>query len=198
VGERAGSFGLELQVRQALVRGDADALKRFFDAFFAPIHAYVARSVRDDHLREDLTQEVFLRIQRGLPTYRAELPLRPWAFTIASNVLRDHYGVAATRRRDQALEEVDDISQAPDDMANTPLAHVERAEAARATAEAVHELPHDLRDVLVMRHYQQLPFEEIATIGSTTSEVMRQRYVRALRWLRRRLSAHGPRPDPAR
>lgn len=191
-GERASSFGFELEERRALVRREPAHTARLFDAAFEPLHGYIARMVRDPHLAEDLTQETFLRIQRGLPTYRPEFPLRPWLFTIASNVLRDHFSALRERAFDvHALEgELDE----PIADIETPASGAARGERATDTKRALTQLSEQARAVLVLRHYHAFSFAEIASTLRISTDTARQRYLRALARLRSRLAGHAP-PD---
>src|SRR5262245_58612108 len=82
-------FPVEMRVR--LARREPAALALFFDTFFGRVYAYLRRLVGDEHLAEDLTQEVFLQAQRAFSTYDPARDPRPWLFTIATNKLRDHW-----------------------------------------------------------------------------------------------------------
>jgi len=195
-GERASSFGFDLEARRRLVARDPEQTARLFDVAFERIHGYIARMVRDEHVAEDLTSETFLRIQRGLATYRPEFALRPWLFTIASNVLRDHFAA----RREQAVDvhELAEDSREPEARVDAPEAGAVRDERARATAKALGELSEQARAVLILRHYQTLSFAEIGAALRISEDTARQRYARALARLRTRLADHAPsHGDPA-
>ena len=187
--ERATSFGLDLATRRALCQREPRALEQLFEAFFEPVHGFVQRMVRDVHAAEDLTQEIFLKVHRALERYEPARPLRPWIFTIASNTLRDHFQSARVRRPASEIDESDESALPPE---HDPRHSAERAETARAVAAAIERLPESLRSVLVLRHYQQLPFEEIGAALELTDVAARQRFVRALRSLRKTLVPHGP------
>ena len=55
------------------------------------VRGFVMRRVGDRSLADDLTQEAFLRAERSIGTYRREASLKSWMFTIALNVVRDHF-----------------------------------------------------------------------------------------------------------
>ena len=185
-GERAGSFGFDLAARRALVARDREHVARLFDAAFDRLHAFIARMVRDAHVAEDLTADTFLRIQRGLPSYQPERALRPWLFTIASNVVRDHF---ASRRDGAAPLEA---ALEPAAEGDGPTGGVERSECARAAAHAVGELSEPLRAVLLLRHHEGLSFAEIGAALGIAEDTARQRWSRALARLRVRLAEYAP------
>ena len=80
----------ELQWLPRHVRGDSKAFSELMSAYRAPVWNYLARCRVNLQLREDLFQDIFLKIHQSAPSYRATWPLRPWVFTIAANTLRNH------------------------------------------------------------------------------------------------------------
>lgn len=188
--ERASSFGFELAERRALAGGEPSLLGRLFDASFERVHAYLARMLNDPHVAEDLTQETFLRVQRGISTYRPELALRPWLFTVASNVLRDHF--AARRNATVGLDELEGPAREPQAKLDNPSDTLEHGERAHATRRALQTLSDQARAVLVLRHYEALSFPEIAAALRISEDTARQRHVRALQRLRVLLADFAP------
>lgn len=191
---RAAWFGLEHDAAQRLVAGESAALEQLFDAAFEPLYAFARRMVRDEATAEDVIQEVFVKLLRALPTYRAELPLRPWVFAIASNTLRDLFAARAARQRDatEALDAEGSMNTIEQRSSANPSARIERFERSAQIERAVRRLPPLLRSVIVLRHVQGLAFDEIATILETSDDVVRQRCSRALRELRYLLGSLAP------
>jgi RNA polymerase sigma factor (sigma-70 family) len=93
------------ELREALARRDPAALARFFDAHFDRVYGYVRRFVADEHAAEDLTQDVFLQVQRALATYDPARDPRPWLFAIATNKLRDHWRARRGAGAEASLDE---------------------------------------------------------------------------------------------
>ena len=195
-GARAASFGFELGERQALVRREPDAMARLFDASFERIHRYLARMVRDEHVVDDLVQETFLRLQKGLATYDPERALQPWVFTVASNVLRDHFGA----RRLETLD-VDELAGGPaepSERGEAPTARLDRDECAQAAARALASLPEAARAVVLLRHNEGLAFAEIASALGISEDTARQRHTRALARLKTLLAEFAPQAGDSR
>ncbi len=142
----------------------------------------------DDSQAEDVTQDVFLAIQRSISSYDPERRLSPWVFTIATNQVRDHW---RARQRVDPLERarLDEEDARPDPPAREagPLPTLERAELARTLAAAIEALPESLRTTLVLRQ-EGLSFEEIARLVERNETAVRKRYSRALEELRERLA----------
>jgi len=173
-------------IRRRLPAQDPDALAAFFDAFFPRIYGYLRRMVRDEHLAEDLTQEVFLHLHRALPSYDPERPLRPWVFTIATNKLRDHW--RSRRHRQAQSEESADEGGWVEDLAEDeplPVEALEAEEGDEALREAVDRLPEGMRVTVQMRVYEGLSFEAIGEAIGRNEVAARKRFSRALAELRR-------------
>lgn len=173
-------------MRDALARREPSALATFFDAYFDRVHGYVRRLVREEHVAEDLTQDVFLHVHRALPSYDPARPLAPWVFTIASNKIRDHWRSRRLRGDQESLtgdSHGDDPSLVapPDPVAD----HVTADEASARLVEAIDGLPELLRQTLVLRYYEGLSFEAIGAIVNRNETAVRKRYSRALQELRR-------------
>ncbi len=192
--EAAGDRGLRASLArhelEALQRREPEALEKFYQLFFDRIYGYVRRLLNDDHLAEDVTQDVFLQIHRALPTYDPGRPLQPWVFTIATNKVRDLWGSrsyqaerSARSRDDEGLDSVVREASAEDG----PLESLQRLELRAALARALDEVPETMRSTLWLRAYEGLSFRDIAELFERSEVAVRKRYSRGLRELRERL-----------
>src|SRR5437588_10988101 len=78
-------------------RGDEGAFQELVDRYKDLVFALIGRTVQDRTRAEDLAQDVFLRIHRGLPYFRGEARLSTWIYRIVANVcVQDHARVAPT------------------------------------------------------------------------------------------------------
>ena len=164
--------------------GDALAFRRLFALLAPGLRAFFLRSFRDAAVADDLTQTTFLKLHRGRQSYRPELALRPWLFTIAAGVRRDEL-----RRRYRLPPEVgeDQLEQMESDTA-VRGAEEERDEAAiDAVRVALDRLPETQRIVVHLHRYEGLTFEQIAAVLSTTPGAVRVRACRAYERLRESL-----------
>lgn len=172
---------------------DPEALAAFFDTYFERVHAYVRGLVRHEQLAEDLTQDVFLQVHRALDTYDPARPLRPWLFAIAVNRVRDHWRSRAHQHGQKDLPLETEGSEAfameADDAA--PELPLERLEDAARVREVVAALPETLREVIALRVFEELSFDDIASAVGSNPVAVRKRYSRALAELRTRLGVKG-------
>jgi RNA polymerase sigma factor (sigma-70 family) len=190
------SESLPAAVLAGLPRRDPAALAAFYDAYFGRIWGYVKRMVHDEHLTEDLTQEILMNVHRALPGYDPARALSPWVFTIATNKLRDHWQSRRFQdaRHQVSLDDEDGALLAPPARARAPAAALERRELAQRVAEAVARLPESLRVPFWLRWREELSFADVARQLGTSEVAARKRYSRALAELRKLLvdEADGP------
>ena len=174
----------------ALRRREPAAMEKLYDLFFDRIYGYVRRLVRDEATAEDVTQDVFLHIQRSISTYDPERPLRPWVFAIATNKVRDVWhsrGGYDEARRELSSEEEENLLH-PVARELGPLGQLERSELHRALERALEEMPESLRATLFLRSREGLSFRDIGELLSRSEIAVRKRYSRGLRELRERLA----------
>jgi RNA polymerase sigma-70 factor (ECF subfamily) len=72
-------------------RGDEGAFQQLVEGYKDLVFALIARTVQDRSRAEDLAQEVFLRVHRGLPYFRGEARLSTWIYRIVANVCLQGY-----------------------------------------------------------------------------------------------------------
>ncbi|PYQ04781.1 MAG: hypothetical protein DMF83_17340 [Acidobacteria bacterium] len=151
---------------------DAAAL---FDRHHLAVFRFLRRMTGDFSLAEDLTQEVFLRVVRGLDSYEERARETSWVFRIARNVLSD-------RLRSQTRAPID----AP---VHEAVALARPAVQALATAldQALSRLPDEEREAFLMREIGGLGYREIAEACGATADAARMRIYRARLALRQAL-----------
>ncbi len=183
------SQDLAQDLRELLPAREPRALESFYGAYFDRVYAYVRRLVREEHLAEDLTQDIFMHIHKSLDSYDPTRELRPWVFTIATNKVRDFW--RSRRHRDSQREySVDDEEGGIDAVSPTrgPLEAVQAGEVSERVALAIDALPDGMRTTLVLRYYEGLSFQAIGRIEDRNEAAIRKRYSRALEELRQLLA----------
>jgi RNA polymerase sigma-70 factor (ECF subfamily) len=175
--ERGRTLSAEADVRDSPpTRIRLDGFERLYTALAPSVARYLAAAMPDAAGAEDLRQETFLEIHRGRRTYLPPLPVRPWVFGVAKNVLRRHRRSAWRRTRHEA-----DAAGAADRQAATVAPP---AQLPRDVAEAVERLPPGRREAWVLHHLHGLSFRQIAArlrIGVGAAKLRSSRATRALR-----------------
>ena len=154
------------------------------------IEGFIRRMVRDEALAQDLTQETFIRAQRGLKNFREESSPRTWLFRIANNLCLDHLRKEKGRglmvdffeyldNRDDGVEE-SGMNEESDQQVHL----LEQREMSQCVQEFVERLPKGYRSVMVLYYLEGFSIEEIAEILGTSPVSIRVRLHRAREELR--------------
>lgn len=100
----------------ACAQRDPTAFAGLYRRYVGPVHAYCWRRLGSREAAEDATSQIFLKALAALPSYRGDRTFRAWLFTIAHNVVVDHY---RARRPDRPLDDaalVADGAASPEDL----------------------------------------------------------------------------------
>jgi RNA polymerase sigma-70 factor, ECF subfamily len=142
---------------------------------------------RGEHL-EDLAQEVFLRLYRGLENFRGDAKLTTWLYRITLNVAQDEW---KRRKKEQANTSFDDpeagwAERIPhaDENAEQILSH---RQAMAAVNDALDELSENERAVIVMFHQEECTYEQIAVVLNLPLNTVRTHLHRGRQKLKQRL-----------
>ena len=178
-------------------RGDLTALASLVERHKTPLFNFVLRQLRTPPAAEDLVQEVFVRVIESASSFKHEAKFTTWAYTIARNLCIDHLR-KASHRRHASLDQRDrsEPSDGPtlgEQIADLhPRASTERAAASSEiqvkVAAAVEALPGEQREVFLLRHVANLPFQEIALITGTPENTVKSRMRYALERLQEALT----------
>lgn len=170
-------------------RRDPSALAALFERYFDRLFGIVLRMLGDRTAAEDAIQEVFLKIYRGAPSLDPGRDPGPWLVTIAINVCRDEWRSNARRlaRASTSIEATPGLREALTTDRADPERDVLALERARLVQEAILRLSPGLREVVVLREYEDLGYDEIARITGVSEPALRKRFSRACEELGKRL-----------
>jgi len=173
--------------------GDDGAYERLLAAYGPRLYGYFYRAVRSHHDAEDLLGELMLRLVRRLPDYDDRGRFEPWLFSVAANLLRDRIRRVRTRPRPMSLEAGGSGGPALADVIagrDEPVeAGMVRREAEAAVMKALEGLDEQSRHMVLLRHFGQMSFREIAEVFDCPLGTVLAKVHRALRTLRGRLEA---------
>jgi RNA polymerase sigma-70 factor, ECF subfamily len=134
-------------------KGEVEAFASLYDALAGDLARHFASLLRGSVASQDLVQETFIEIHRSRHTYLAPLPVRPWIFGVARNVLRRHRRSAWRRARYEENSGHHEGSIA--------AARARRIDG-RDVQEALEAVPAARRDAWELHHVHGFSFEEIA------------------------------------
>lgn len=177
-------------------RGEATAFDRLIDAYAPRLHGFLYRLTGSPQEAEDLVQEVFVRLVRTIAAYSHDGRFEPWLFRVAANLARDRI-----RRRRRAPTVISGDGEGDGDggtiLADISGRHTEvdagmvHGEEVDALNAALGTLPEAEREVILLRHYSQMSFKEIATLMNVPLGTALARGHRGLAKLRKLMGADG-------
>jgi RNA polymerase sigma-70 factor, ECF subfamily len=180
-------------------RGDPASFDRLVDHYASRVFGLLYRLTGSRADAEDLMQEVFLRVVRMIGAYHHDGRFDAWLFRIAANLCRDRVRRA---KRAPKIVALDAPSQGPDEASSgprsfgditastpSPDAGLIRTEELDALGKALEQLPEAERTVIMLRHFSQMSFKEIAEAMDTPLGTALARAHRALGRLREIMSA---------
>jgi len=162
--------------------GDEHAFQELVDRYKDLVFALIARTVQDRSRAEDLAQDVFLRIHRGLPYFRGEARLSTWIYRIVANVCVQERG----QRGSGTVVSLDD-ARAPVRTPAVADRHPSDLELRDRLEKAIARLPAQQR-LLVAAHYLQgVQYEDLAEALRMPLGTVKTQLFRAKQQLRRLL-----------
>jgi len=186
-----GDMGEVDPAREPMLRaqqGDADAFRILIEMFQDRVSRVMTSVLHCDRtMAEDLCQEVFMRVHKGIRGFDGQVRFVTWLHTISMNVAITEYRRRRAQKRDRRTLSIDAPVQGTDDLYITPAgreqdpgekAH-QRDFLVRVRA-CVRDLPDEFREAVVLRDMESLSYEEIASvldlpIGTVRSRIHRGR-----------------------
>ena len=179
----------------ALQRGDTSELNRIIARWRRPLFGFAYRYVQNTADAEDLVAETLARMYAERYRLREGSNLSAWLFTTLTNLCHNHH---RWKRRHPAvsLDEAQDGSEAApatyQELHGTegrPDSELANNEMLAALRKAVDALPHELKATILLHHYEQLSYREIAGITGCSERGVETRLYRARQRLRQDLAA---------
>jgi RNA polymerase sigma-70 factor (ECF subfamily) len=168
--------------------GDGDAFALLYRRHAGPLFNFLLRMTRQRELAEDLLQETFTKAWRAARTWDPNRGSpRAWLYAIALNTARSELVRAVHRRPHDPIEPDSPPASQRADGERLLNEGLQRVEHGAAVEQALDALPAFLKEVVVLRCQQQLPFAEIARVTGAPVGTLKSRYHRAVGLLRSRL-----------
>ncbi len=188
-GERGGWLNAEdLHLLEAFRRGEESAFTALVIKYREGIYRVARRMLGNHEDASDAAQEVFIRAHRALARFDGRSQVYTWLYRITLNLCLD------ARSRMARMPLLDDGELLRDVPASEGIAEqAEGRQVGRVVARAVNALPPRQRAMVVLRLYQDLPYQEIASIMGCAEGTVKATMFTALRKLRRTLTDAGVR-----
>jgi len=174
--------------------GERAAYAILVERYKGLVHDLVCRMIGDAMEADDIAQEAFVKAYVSLRHFRGESRFSTWLCRIALNRCKD---VLRQRRREPWIRTPHDEEPhvaVADDKNDAPGVALERREWEGRLRQALARLPLKYREVLVLRHIEELDFLEVARLLKISEGTARVRAFRAREMLQRLLEDEGTRP----
>ena len=174
---------------EAIIRkcreGEANVYSFLVDRYKVMVYNVAFRMLGDGDSAKDVAQESFIAAYAGLQRFKFGAKFSSWLYTIVLNKCRDHLRAA------KKMVSTDDLADVRSDSGTSP----EQATSARESRDllqlALDELPAEYREVLVLKHIEELDYHEIAAITGASVAALKVRAHRGREMLRTILEKTG-------
>ena len=180
----------EEELVRSAAKGDEMAFAQLVALHEKRIFALALRMTGNQEDAADVAQEAFLSAWRGLPNFRGEAGFATWLYRLTSNAAIDFLRKNKRQRAEASLNDEDLGLNAPD-PAPTPQEQAEAQSLREAVRWGMGELSREHRQVLDLREYQELSYEEIAQRLDVDLGTVKSRLSRARSALRKILLRSG-------
>ncbi len=190
-----------------LKAGSEDAYARLIAQYHQTIYNLVYRILDDPTDAPDTTQEVFIKVFRGMPKFNCGSSLKTWIYRIAiheaSNRRRWFFRhkvqeLSIEPIRDEGESNVSCLRDSLVDCAESPYETMARGQVRARLEQLLQELPEHYRTTVVLRDIEDLSYEEIAEMTESSLGTVKSRLARGREALRKRMEryAHELGPVP--
>ena len=172
--------------------GREESFEELVRRYQRPITAYVFRMTNNYDAAMDVSQEIFIKVYNSLPRYKTEFKFSTWLYKIAHNAAIDYLRRNSNGDVSLDLESEDETFERPiESNLASPEVERERSEWRGEIQKIVQKLPAAYRELILLRHSQDLSYEEIAEITNLPLGTVKNRLFRAREMMRDLLVERG-------
>ncbi len=176
----------DTQLVKASQQGDQDAFASLVQRHQRRVFNMVLRMLQDYEEASEITQEAFLAAWMGLPSFRGEARFATWLYRIAYNCALKRL---ERRKRERSLREAIEAEQILEEVNKQAEDILELRARQTIVREQLEKLPTKYRIVLILRHLQEMTYEEMADILTMPIGTIKTHLFRARHLLKERLLA---------
>ena len=199
LGDLASAIGArtaEAAVIAELKAGSEQAYGWLIGEFHQPVYSVIYRIVNDPSDAADTTQEVFLKVFRGMKQFHGESTLKTWIYRIALHE-------ASNRRRwwfrhkaqETPIDPVEETEYSGEerliDPGESPFEQFAHAEVRAVVEEALTHVPEPYRTAIILRDLEDMSYEEIAEVLQISLGTVKSRITRGREALRKKLTRYA-------
>ena len=175
----------DIELIAGAVKGREDGFEELVRRYQRPIVGYVFRMLGDYESSLDVTQEVFIKVYNSLARYSSEYKFSTWLYRIAHNAAIDHMRRNSVNSQSLETESEDGAYQLQlESSGPTPEQDHQRSEWRAEIDTVIKRLPGPYRELIVLRHSQDMSYDEIAEVTSLPLGTVKNRLFRAREMMR--------------
>jgi RNA polymerase sigma-70 factor (ECF subfamily) len=200
LGDLASAIGVraeESAVIAELKAGSEEAYAWLIGQFHQPIYGLIYRIVNDPSDAADTTQDVFLKVFRGMKHFHGESSLKTWIYRIAlheaANRRRWWFRHKAQETQIEPIETGESGFSGEDrlmDQRESPFEKFAHTEVRAAVVEGLKQVPEPYRTALILRDLEEMSYEEIAEVLTISLGTVKSRITRGRAALRKKLTGY--------
>jgi len=181
----------DLKIIESCLLGNTQIFSRLIDNYKNMVYNLAYRMSNSPHEAEDISQEAFMRAYQSLAHFNPSYKFSTWLYQITLNIIRDRF-----KKRELDYVSLDtpvetddsEFYHQPADLTNSPEQIISQKENLQTIQKAILSLPLKYREVIVLRHLQDLSYIEISNILKLPSGTVKIHLYRAREQLRRILA----------
>jgi len=162
------------QLIQEIKNGSQAAMEVLTKRYYKQIYAYIYRKTSNSHTAYDLTQDVFIKMIRSIPSFANGGNFSSWLYTIAVNCCRDYYRSAAYRQTAATSQYEEYATQRASSEDGIPYIF-EKKETRKQLKEAIGQLPEAQSEAILLKYYHDLKIREIAEVTGANENTIKAR-----------------------
>lgn len=175
----------------AVLAGDRERFGDLVERYQGRLVNYLFRLLRNLDEAHELAQEVFLKVYQALDRYDPRYRFSTWLFRVAQNaaidqIRRRRLKLVPIHRQEEGDEEGRDWDLPSPERG--PYRHLRNRERGEAIQQAIDALPWEYRELIVLRHYGELSYEEIAGVKEMPLGTVKNKLFRGRQLLKEKLS----------
>ncbi|HEX2640466.1 MAG TPA: sigma-70 family RNA polymerase sigma factor [Pyrinomonadaceae bacterium] len=175
----------DIELIAGAVKGREDGFEELVRRYQRPIVGYVFRMLGDYESSLDVTQEVFIKVYNSLARYSSEYKFSTWLYRIAHNAAIDHMRRNSVNSQSLETESEDGAYQLQlESSGPTPEQDHQRSEWRAEIDTVIKRLPGPYRELIVLRHSQDMSYDEIAEVTGLPLGTVKNRLFRAREMMR--------------
>ena len=178
----------DLKIIESCLLGNTQMFSRLIDNYKNMVYNLAYRMSSNPQEAEDISQEAFMRAYQSLAHFNPSYKFSTWLYQITLNIIRDKFKKKEidSVSLDTPIETDDsEFYPQPADSTNNPEQIITQQEDAQIIQKAILSLPLKYREVIILRHLQDLSYIEIANILKLPSGTVKVRLYRAREQLRK-------------